>query len=185
MKKRFDKFEARRRNTEVNQVTAPDDLSGLFRAPERKLGRLLISKEPGWLSIRQRVEIIRRLHLLEEFDYLRAAGASQAEAVRLLRPAKVSLVSLWRWKKRIVPLTHKCGRKSALENLAVPAWAVLRVRTLRLRGMQNASAWRSFGRNADCPPDLAEFIRNARNIPPSFLRATRVIKNTTEVSLIE
>jgi hypothetical protein len=116
-------------------------------------------------------EIRRRQRKLSAFNRLVAAGFSQMQAAKRIR---VSLPSLWRWQHRLEPQTGNCGRTSILEHLAVPAFILERVRRLQLAGRANAAAWQQIANDSDCPDQLAQFLRQARSIPPSFLRATRL-----------
>jgi hypothetical protein len=118
-------------------------------------------------------EIRRRIGIIEKFNQLRAAGMSKAGAARELRK---SYVTLWRWAKRIEPANAQSGARSILNKMAVPAAVLDRVQRLQAAGAGNATAWRAVATEPVCPPTLAKFLREARNIPPSLLSATRLEK---------
>jgi hypothetical protein len=123
-------------------------------------------------------EIRRRKRILERFDSLVAGGMSQGKAAGQLRQ---SLTTLWRWKRRVAPAVHNSGRKTAFVNMAVPVAVVKRVQRLQLAGNGNAAAWRAVAGEKICPPVLAEFLRTTGNIPPSFLKRTRVMQVSVKV----
>src|SRR6185437_12963869 len=87
-----------------------------------------------------RREVKRRVQILESFEALTQRGMSQAEAARELR---ISSTTLWRYRKRLEPLTMNCGRKSALEQFDPPARILRAVRQLQLGGKSNVDAWRA------------------------------------------
>lgn len=118
-------------------------------------------------------EIRRRKRILSEFGQLIASGLSMAAAAKKLRQ---SFVTLWRWRKCLEPKTANCGRRTVLSRANVPPKIIHRVQRMQLAGMGNVAAWRAVGNEAGCPPALAEFLKAARNIPPSFLRASRLQK---------
>ena len=125
-------------------------------------------------------ELNRRSALLQTFDALCANGLSRAAAAAELH---LSCATLWRWKRRLAPRTHFSGRPSALELLSIPDKVLDSVRRLQLSGCGNAKAWRLMAERLDCPANLAAFLRGARTIPPSFLRATRLVRRS--VRLVE
>jgi len=123
------------------------------------------------LSRSQRREVQRRSHLLNRVAALKAAGLSEARAARKVG---LSVQSLWRWRtRRIVPNTHLCGVRSTLEKLQVPQIVLRRVRALQLAGRTPAAAWREIAKDRTCPPHIADYLRTARTLPPSLIKATR------------
>jgi len=123
-------------------------------------------------------ETQRREKILTSFHALRAQGFSQAKAAKQLRQC---LWTLLNWKKRVLPLTDRCGGKSSFDRWAAPSSVVARVQRLQLAGSSNADAWRAVADEKCCPANLANFLRTAKTIPPSFLRASRLTRATARV----
>lgn len=116
-------------------------------------------------------EIARRRLLIRKFDEMVARGRSRLRAARKLR---TGATTIWRWKRRLAPLTALCGRKSVASKFLFSCELLSRVEALQLAGMTNATAWRRMAKEPECPPDIADFLRTAKALPPSFLRLTKV-----------
>jgi len=116
-------------------------------------------------------EIERRRLLIRTFDALIAKGLSQTAASKELQ---VSVQSVWRWRKRIAPATHRCGRKSKASRFEISTQILRRIEALQLAGMSNAMAWRSACDHPECNPELAAFVKSAKTLPPSFLTLTKL-----------
>jgi len=162
-----------RRPSEVGQVlSSSGDLPGVSSAERRSL-RAFSFPERRQLSKYERKEISRRAAILESYEALRKTGATTDKICRELR---VKPTSLWRYRQRIAPLTARCGRRSMLERLQVSHAVILKVQQLQLTGLGNAAAWGAFAEHEDCPPALARFLRGSPSIPPSLLRASKLIR---------
>jgi hypothetical protein len=129
------------------------------------------------VSKRERTIQTRR-DLIFAFDTLRRSGWTAYRAARELRTSEPSI---WRWRRRIEPLVHLCGRKSIIKKLCVPHGAIQAVQWLQASGMGAAKAFREFANDPRCPPALAEYLRRTANIPPSLLRAVRVRKRKATI----
>jgi hypothetical protein len=127
-------------------------------------------------------EIVRRRKILAGHRRLIASGMSVVAAARKLR---TSPATIWRWRKRIAPDTFRCGRPSPFKQAQVPAEIIDVVQRAQLTGISNIKAWRGAANEPTCPPALAEFLRVAQTIPPSFLRATRLLRLTVTVKVIK
>src|SRR5256885_13268748 len=68
------------------------------------------------LSRSQRREVERRQKIIAVVDGLKGAGRTEIDAAKI---ADVSVVSLWRWRKQIVPQFHRCGRTSSFRRFKV------------------------------------------------------------------
>jgi hypothetical protein len=150
-------------------------------APSRSLdrhlrgaGRKFSPRALPFLTANGEKEVKRRRELLIGIAILRARGLSKTQSRKKMG---VSAATLFRWERRLAPLTAYCGRRSALEILKVSGRLLSRIQRLQLRGMSNAAAWRYYCGFADCPKLLARF-KNAKSIPPSLLKATRLVKAT-------
>lgn len=132
----------------------------------------------------QRKQFAQRQGLLACFDELRCRGISGREAARQLG---VSRVSIWRYQRRIIPLTSRCGRRSRFPVNQIPASIIRTVLDLRASGLSNPSAWRAIGKwhaagkLTRCPAALARFLNSARTIPSSLLRLTGITITRAEV----
>ncbi len=115
-------------------------------------------------------KIQRRQKILAEFNALVSAGATKVAAAKQIRQ---STVTLWRWQRRLIPRSP-CGRASSFDRFQIPRPVLIRVERLQLTGKSNARAWRAVAGEPICPPELSEFLRTTKNIPPSFQRATRL-----------
>lgn len=124
-------------------------------------------------------EIRRRDGILTKFEGLLAGGMSQAQAAKKMRQ---SLVTLWRWRKCVVPACIP-GRTPAFSLANVPESIIKRVQRLQVGGMGNANAWRAVANEKACPEMLRKFLKSARTIPASFLKASRLNRQT--VTLIK
>lgn len=124
------------------------------------------------LSDYQLKETARRRQILQTFDALLKKGMSKAAASRELR---VAPVNLWRWRQRIAPLTHLCGRHGAVDAVPVPDWMIRAVCKLRASGVGNVRAWRAIGRDPRCPQVLAGILQG-KNIPGRLLRLTQSVR---------
>jgi len=174
-------FERKRFNKQF--VTNSDAVLSPFRAAAnrhrqgsvRKGGPFSFERRPTRF---QTGEIRRRQRILSRFMELTAAGASQLKAAKQLR---VGNVSIWRWRKRIAPLTERCGRKPAAAKFKIGNAMLEWIEALQLSGMGNAAAWRAVGNDPQCDPALAEFLRSAKSIPPSFLALSKITKTKAVV----
>ena len=153
--------------------------SGRLKASAREGRRSLISSGDG-LTRNERREVKRRKHILDKFATLKAAGLSVAEAAR---QARVSLTTLWRWKKRLSPVTHLCGRKTDLERLDIPQFILSEVRRLQLGGKGNAAAWLAIADHPRCPQKLSDYLKKCStgNVARSLLAATRLTRRTVQI----
>jgi hypothetical protein len=140
--------------------------------------RLLISTSAPIFTPWQRKETLRRRGVLEAFKSLQAGGLNQQQAAEELGE---SVVTLWRWRQRVEPLTHKCGRQSIANKFKIPLAVLRQICALQIGGKGNEAAWRSIVDDPQCPPDLAAYLRNAKNICASLLALTEVKKRTAEV----
>jgi hypothetical protein len=122
-------------------------------------------------------ELRRRRKILAEFDLLLAQGINKTTAAKQLRQ---SFTTLWRWRKRVMPLVSP-GVKSSFARFAVRPSTVARVQRLQLAGMGNATAWRRVATERITPPALRDFLISTKSIPPSFLKASRLVVKTVEV----
>jgi hypothetical protein len=130
-----------------------------------------ISPEP--LTTGQRRAVQRRQRALRLVDALTRAGRNQADAAKI---AGVGVVSLWRWRREIVPQFHRCGPTSVLRRFSVTPQLIAKVQRMRLAGFTAEKAWRSLAGDLACPKDLAAFLRLTGKIPASFLAASRITK---------
>jgi len=161
------------RNREL-RVMAPN-LQNQFAA-NRSPGFPAASTRP--LTRYQIREVRRRQKILTAFHSLIDSGMSRVTAAKQLRQ---SLTTLWCWERRIIPLTHRCGRKSLFDQWAVSPAIVRRVQRFQIAGMSNANAWRAVLTEKRCPPHLADFLRKVQNIPLSFLRASRIVREPAQL----
>lgn len=159
--------------------------TGLSRpGAEETSGQRRAVQEPGalisgdGLTRSQRREIERRRKVLEAFDALIEKGMPQPEAAKELR---LGIVTIWRWRQRLEPLTANCGRKTALEKFNPSAAILSKVRKLQLAGMSNADAWHAVADDPRCPAQLREHLKKTPNVSPSLLAATRLIRRKATV----
>jgi hypothetical protein len=148
-----------------SQDTAPE-----LNTPRRSFSPTLTRSEAR--------EIARRETIMERFDDLFRYGFPQAEAARMVN---ISIPTLWRWRKNILPLTANCGRKSALQKFSPPPAILATVRRLQLTGKTNSDAWRAVAGDDQCPPALAKHLRSAKSVAPSLLAATRLVKRVAMI----
>jgi hypothetical protein len=126
------------------------------------------------LSAWARKQIRIRRKNLEAFDEMVAGGMAKSVAAKILR---TSLVSLWRHRKRLVPIAGGKGRVSLFKRLGVLPQFPARVERLQIeRGLSNAEAWRAIATRRDCPAPLAAFLQTCNSIPLSFLRESKIRK---------
>jgi hypothetical protein len=125
-----------------------------------------------------RREVNRRVRLMESFQELTRRGLTKEQAARKLR---IGETTLWRYRKRIEPLTVNCGRKSIVEKLNPPAAILRAVRRLQVAGLSNADAWRAVAEDPRCPTELAKYLRSTGNISRSLLAATRLTRRKATV----
>ena len=123
-------------------------------------------------------EAARRRRTLAKFNELVQAGCSRRAAARQLR---VNYTNIWRWQRRIIPNTGNTGTKPAYSRFKISSAVLDQVERLQLNGRGNAAAWRAVASYCYCPPALAEVLRSTRNIPASFLSATRLKRETATV----
>lgn len=140
-------------------------------------GPLLSGRQTSLTPWEER-EIVRRRRDLACFEALVRLGLSRAEAAKAVG---VSPPTVWRWKKRLKPLTHLCGRKSYFKGVRIPQAVLDRVRRLQLTPMGNVLAWKTVSADPICPADLATVLRNRRTIPAVFLAQTRLKKTRAAV----
>jgi uncharacterized protein YoaH (UPF0181 family) len=127
-------------------------------------------------------EIRRRQNILADFRELVAAGMSRGAAAR---KAGSTYPTVWRWLRRSTPDTFRCGRKSPFNEANVSAEIVERIQELQLTGLSNPAAWWSIASEEICPPSLADFLRAAKRIPPSFLKATRLLRYWVRIRVVK
>lgn len=125
-----------------------------------------------------RREIRRRENIMADWRRLIGEGMSKEAAAKALRQ---SSVTLWRWSRRLLPNTFRCGQHSAFEKFNVPLQVISRVQRLCVAGMKQEQAWRSVAKEKFCPPALAEYLSHAPKIPPSFLKASRLSRFSLKV----
>ena len=126
-------------------------------------------------------EQARRVWLLQRFERLTASGKSQTDALKALR---VSLTTLWRWKRRLAkggraalaPQTHKCGRNSAAKLLPITPQIIDTIQRLAFVHKSTDAAWREYAKRPDCPGEIADFIRSVKTLPPSLRDLARLQK---------
>jgi hypothetical protein len=123
-------------------------------------------------------EIRRRRRLLAEFDLLRAQGQTIAAAARQIRQP---YSTLWRWQRRLEPHNHHSGVKSTFSKFKISPALTGRVQRLQLAGFGAARAWRAAANDQFCPRPLTVFLRQAKNIPPSFIRHARLKRIQTTI----
>lgn len=119
----------------------------------------------------------RRLEILHQWRELIARGLSMAAAAKALHKP---YITLYRWARRPEPNTHKCGQKSVFKKLNVPVPVISRVQRLQLAGMSNADAWRAVAKEPICPDAVADCLKTAKTIPPSFLKGSRLVRITVK-----
>ena len=116
----------------------------------------------------------RRQNLLNRIAALKAAGFSETKAAKI---ARVSTISLWRWRKEgIVPRFNLCGRKPTIARFNISAQLISKVQRLIAAGQPQERAWRSMVGDPTCPVDLAEYLRTAAKVAPCFFELSRLSK---------
>jgi hypothetical protein len=147
------------------------------------------------LTRNQRSTVHRRQRILDLVAELKAAGWSEAKAVkftsvdlvaelkaagwseaRAAKFASASTSSLWRWRRCIVPQWNYCGRSSIFDTFKITPNLISKVQKLRIAGLSNQNAWRALANIPSCPKDLAAYLRHAPAIPPKFFAAIRLTK---------
>jgi hypothetical protein len=116
--------------------------------------------------------------VLSRVAELKAAGLSEVKAAKMVG---TSPPTLWRWRRRIVPATDRCGRKSPIARFTISDRLISKVQKLRVAGCSNPRAWRALADDPNCPKDLAEFLRTMPAIPKSLAVASRLTKVRTVV----
>jgi len=116
-------------------------------------------------------ELKRRERKLAKLEALLATGMSQVKAAKQLR---LGIATIWRWRRRIMPATDRCGRDSMLAAFGVTESFLSRVALLQLSGLANIAAWKAAASLPECPPALAKYVRMAHTLPLSFRRATKL-----------
>jgi hypothetical protein len=132
-------------------------------------------------------EANRRLAALQSFNALLQEGCTLEIALRRVGESRTTL---WRWQTRfeaegfpgLLPRTDKCGRKSTLENLAVPQEVLDQVKGIKLDTGSNTAAWRLFANSDRCPEALARVVldpnkSSKHSLPPSLRAATKMNAN--------
>lgn len=131
------------------------------------------------LTRSQRIVAEQRQNALTRVEQLKRQGKTEAEAARIVG---TSIVSLWRWKKDIVPHTNRCGRKKSwLNDVIIPPELISQIRTAQINGTGNATAWKIAAQNPLCPPRVAAYIRSHKTVSQILLNQTRLEKRTVRV----
>jgi len=133
---------------------------------------------PAVLTRGQRREIRRRQRILNRVATLKASGLSEVKAAR---EARVSIASLWRYRRNLIPGTDRCGRHSVLSAFKISDALLARVQKLNVAGCSREKAWRALADDPICPPALAEFLRRTPTIPGSFFAASKLKRVRTTV----
>jgi len=125
------------------------------------------------LTRSQRIAVERRQKILNLVASLEAQGWTQGRAAKVV---KVSVPTLWRWQRRIIPRFDKCGGTSVFNQFKISPALIAKVQRLHLAGETNEKAWRAVAGDRACPKDLAAFLRLTPRIPARFIEASRIKK---------